>query len=1271
MASNLTAGNVLECIQVPTSPHLSHAMPKSTPPLKSPEKKEASSSDKKVIRQLKTPSSSSHELRAVVGIGASAGGLEALTLLLKHLPKNTGMAFVYVQHLDPTHESMLAPILSRVSSMQVEEAKQGMRVMANTLYVIPPNKNMLIVGGTLRLVARTKGDPGLTSIDNFFRSLAVDQKERSIGIILSGNASDGTLGLKSIKEVGGITFVQREDSAKYPSMPHNAIALGDVDHVLTPEGIAKELGGISRHPHVASSLTHTKPELLFDKDGEHISFSEILSLLSVKNNVNFTQYKPMTLKRRILRRMVLHKIATLSGYADYIRKNPKEVSDLFQDILINVTEFFRDKEVFEYLKTKVFPQLLKNRTKDEPIRMWVAGCATGEEVYSLAIAFIEYLGKHKLNIPVHIFGTDLSESCIEKARRGIYPPAIEAGVSKERLQRFFIRSEGNYQVSRAIRDMCIFAKQNIVNDPPFSHLDLVSCRNVLIYLDLSAQKRIIPMFHYALKSSGYLVLGKSEGIGEFPDLFAVDDKTHKTFIKKLSSRSPHLTTYTVPKEKPKNTHTPVHIPTASKDTGDTTPRQTLSEIDQALLSSSAIPACVVVDASEEVLQLRGNLSPYLQLPSGKATLNLLKIAKEDLMIELRSAVMEAKRENRVVFARDINMEEKGKQVMIDIEVIPLKRQVVGARHLLVIFHQQKLVEKSEEDVSGKTKNTKAGSHEQRLVLEKERLQKQLEVAKEQMRSVLEEQEATNEEFQSANEEILSSNEELQSFNEEIQTTKEELQSTNEELITVNEELQIRNTELGVTNSDLLNVLDSVNVPVIIVNRQLLIRRVTPITKKSFRIISSDVGRSITDIKLPPKFPDLKKVILEVIDTMQPQNEEVVDEEGNWYTLWVRPYLTLDHKIDGAIISLMDINEIKLAKLAQGRALLYVEGIMDTMREPLVVLDKTFRVKNANKAFYDTFKISPNKTEGVSFYELGKKEWDTPKIRELLEKVLPQKKFLQDFEVEFNFSNLGSMTVCVNAHRLIHEDSNEEWILLVMENITERKFIQTRTDTFMSMASHELKTPATTLKMLVQILQKRFGENEDKTLVEYLGKMSGQVDDLTKIANNLLDVAAIRSGKFTLNEELFVICDLAREVVENCQLLSLTHKILLRDGRTTLVKGDRERIGRVFINLIINAIKFSPKTDKVIVKFSYTKKSVKISVQDFGIGIAKQDQKKIFDHSTQVEKEKGQHSSGLGLGLYISSTIISRHGGHIEIESIKGKGSTFSFVLPIAEVSGKG
>ncbi len=496
---------------------------------KTPLARSKSKTKKKILR--------SFPLRAVVGIGASAGGLEAIAEFLENIPEKTGMAFIYVQHLDPTHKSMLTSILSRVSRIPVQEAKHGTRVCADNLYVIPPGKNMFIESGMLRLVTRVGDEGRLTSIDTFFRTLATDQKNRSIGIILSGNASDGVLGLEAIKGEGGLTFAQDEKSAKHPSMPHSAIESGAADQVLVPADIAKELGRISRHPFVASRKSTDVEEAANAFGGkEQDSMRKIFAMLRARTGVNFFRYKTPTLRRRISRRMILHKIDTLKNYVTFLESTKPEVEALFQDLLINVMSFFRDSDAQDYLRRHVFPLLVKNRDKNETVRMWSAGCSTGEEAYSLAIAFVEFLDNTNKNIPFQIFGSDLSELNVAKARAGIYPLSIATDVSAKRLRRFFTKVDGHYQISKAIRDQCIFAKQDLVNDPPFSQLDLITCRNVLIYLESDAQKRILPTFHYALKPAGYLMLGKSEGIGEFSDLFLVKHKTNKIYVKKASTR---------------------------------------------------------------------------------------------------------------------------------------------------------------------------------------------------------------------------------------------------------------------------------------------------------------------------------------------------------------------------------------------------------------------------------------------------------------------------------------------------------------------------------------------------------------------------------------------------------------------------------------------------------------------------------------------------------------------------------------------------------------
>lgn len=1228
--------------------------------------------------------------RAIAGIGASAGGLEAMTELLKNLPETTGMAFVYVQHLDPTHKSLLTPILSRVARIQVEEARQGTRVEADHLYIIPPNKNMFIKEGVLRLVTRVGGEGRLVSIDNFFRSLATDQKNRSIGIILSGNASDGVLGLEAIKAEGGITFAQDEKSAKHPSMPHSAIVSGAADHTLVPKDIARELGRISRHPYIApqagplggGAQDSVAP---FGEKGEE-SLQKIFTMLQVRSGVNFFQYKSPTLRRRISRRMVVHKIDTLPEYIAYLKNTPAEIEALSQDMLINVTAFFRDRETFNHLKKHVFPALVKAHPKNDPIRIWSAGCSTGEEAYSLAISFVEFLDgtkqdKTKRNIPLQIFGSDLNGENIGKARAGIYPTSIMKDVSSERLGRFFTKVDGHYRISKAIRDMCVFAKQDLISNPPFSQLDLITCRNVFIYLGPAAQKRILPIFHYALKPTGFLVLGKSEGIGEFTDLYLTKHKTYKIYTKKASSRSPHVRTFPIgdprlpvlsvsghagalPYNSTSSDRSPegrekakAHLqgaPASLNFEGELS-----KDVDRILLSPGIVAPSILIDHAMQIVQFRGDLAPFLNFPTGKATWGLLKMAREDVMMELLGAITDAKKKQRTIRRNDVALYHSGHALSVHIEVIPLTRISRSEQHFLIVFHPGGLPSPHEEGASEGAKLVE----KRHTVRHIEKLERELSVVKEHLRTALEEEEAAREEFQSVNEEIVSSNEELQSTNEELENAKEELQSTNEELITVNEELQTRNAELTQTNNDLTNVLSSAGMPIIIVDRELRIRRVTPIAEKSLHIIPTDIGRSIADIRLPIRFPHLRELILDVIESVQPRHQEVEDETGRCHTLWAHPYKTWDNKIDGAVITLIDIDEIKKGKRETEQALSYVQGILGTMREPLVVLDKGLHVMSANAAFYDMFQVTAKDTEGVRIYELGNRRWNTPQLREALEKILPQRSSLKDFEIVFDFPGIGRKVMYLNGRKLIQKEGEEELILLAMEDVTDHRVLQERNDSFVSMASHELKTPVTTVKTLVQILQKRFEASEDKMLVEYLMRMGQQIDQLSSLVSDFLDISKIRSGKIEIDTGTFSIDDLVKEIVENYQLLSPQHTIRLKGRAHAKVKGDHDRIGQVLINLLVNAIKYSPKASEIIVKRKATKREVIVSVQDFGIGIEKRHQHKIFERFFQVGNQVGQNFSGLGIGLYISQAIIERQGGRIWVES-NGKGSTFSFSLPL-------
>jgi len=832
----------------------------------------------------------------IVGIGGSAGGYEAASELLRNLPPKSGMAFVIVQHLDPHHTSNLPKLLGKVTQMPVNEITEPIKPEADKVYVLPPNKDLVYKNGMLRL--RQRSERPMLAIDHFFESLAEEQGPRAIGVLLSGSGSDGTAGLRAIKAAGGITFAQDEESAKFSAMPRNAIASGFVDAALSPKEIATELRRIADHPYIKKPHgdgAEAEPAKEVDLD----DLSRIFLALKKHTGVDFTAYKQSTLQRRIHRRMALHRIERLGQYANFLRNNTKEIQELFNDLLINVTRFFRDERPFKALGKKFIPALIKSKGRKGELRVWVPGCATGEEVYSLAICILESLGSAAPTMRVQVFGTDLSEAAIDRARLGIYSSAIEKDVSPQRLQRFFKKLDTTYQINRTVRDLCTFARQNITADPPFSRLDLISCRNVLIYLGTQLQKRAFPIFHYALNPGGYLMLGPAETVGVFNDMFELVDRGAKIYAKKVLPGRPDLDLHL-----PHGTFREVQTLEPARMSPLSEGRDFNSQVQQVadrIMLGTYAPAGVVIDDNMVVRQFRGKTSQYLEHTAGPATLNLLHMAKPGLLPDLRATIHRARRtgqparKERVFIKRDAHVAE------LMLEVFPFKVPNSDINWGLVIFSESGSAEKKPASTPKKKGKRSA------LNAEVAHLREELSATKESLQAIIEEQEATNEELKSANEEIESSNEELQSTNEELETAKEELQSTNEELTTLNEELSNRNLEIMEMNSDLNNLLSSIHMPIVMVDNNLTIRRATPTAREAFNITDTDVGRRMTELKPKIDIPDIEKLFHEVIDTLSVRERQVRDKQGRPYSLRVRPYRTADNKIDGAVLTLVDIN----------------------------------------------------------------------------------------------------------------------------------------------------------------------------------------------------------------------------------------------------------------------------------------------------------------------------------------------------------------------------
>ncbi len=835
----------------------------------------------------------------VVGIAASAGGLKAFKELLGQLPARTGMGFVLIQHLDPSHKSILTELLSRECQLPVTEITDGMSIEPDHVYVIPPDEQLTLLHNSLNFLPRVDSKKRYNPADVFFQSLAADRCSNAIGVVLSGTASDGTLGCRAIKEAGGITFAQDSDSAEFDGMPANAVAAGCIDFVLPPNEIARELLRIANHSYIRPKQTIAKPDEILTASPEQLN--KIFILLRSRTGNDFSYYKATTLKRRIHRRMLLHRIDRVSHYISLLQKEPLEIDALFQDILINVTAFFRDPDSFDALKEIVFPRLMEDRSADMPIRIWVPGCSTGQETYSIAIALLEYLADRPNMYPVQIFGSDLDETAVEKARSGLYPEGIQDEISEVRLKRFFHKVSGGYQVSKQLRDMCVFAVHNVIKDPPFSRLDVVSCRNLLIYLGGTMQKKVLQVFHYALQPTGFLLLGSSETIGNQADLFALKDKNAKLYKKKSVASHLHKNMMF------RANHDAVPVETAPviENNGLV---YNLEKAADRLLLDTYVPPGVIVNSDQMVVRFLGRTWPYIEPSDGLASLNLYKIAHPDLIVELRAAIHSVSKEGGTIRKENVRLKIRDETQRVDIQVFSLGGAIRGEENLLVMFEPRPVAAQEKLVTSGAGQEDDAAI--QALSARNAELEREISTTREYMQSIVEEQEGTNEELRSANEEIQSTNEELQSTNEEMETAKEELQSTNEELATVNEELENRNRDLAHTNDDLSNLLSSVNLPILMLGSDLRIRQFTQAAEKLLNLIDTDMGRPIGNIKPNIEIRNLESEVLQVIDSMTAKSIELQDNQGHWYSVRMRPYKTLDNHIEGAVITFVDIDAIK-------------------------------------------------------------------------------------------------------------------------------------------------------------------------------------------------------------------------------------------------------------------------------------------------------------------------------------------------------------------------
>ena len=1191
---------------------------------------------------------------AVVGIGASAGGLEAFRSLFGALPDNTGLAFIVIQHLSPEHPSILAKTLARFTSMPVVEIEDGMSISPDRVHVLPSNAEVLVGGGVLRLTPRPALPGGRAPIDGLFRSLASEFHSRAIGVVLSGTGEDGTGGLKEIKAEGGITFAQTPESAQFSGMPASASAAGVVDRVLPPDRIAAELVRLSRHPYVVGRPTRGLEPSLRERDDT----VRVLSLVRRQSGADFSVYRSTTVGRRIARRMALHRIGSVAEYADLVEGTPAEAKALAEDLLIHVTRFFRDPEVFDAIKRVVLSPLLAQKPAG-PIRVWVPGCSSGEEVYSLAMCFLEHLDASP-EVDFQIFGSDLSQRAIERARAGVYPESAVRELGADRGLRFFTRAGEERRIAKSVRDRCVFVIHDLARDPPFAKLDLISCRNVLIYFSDELHRRLFSMFHYCLNRPGFLLLGRSENVTSNADLFEPADLEHRIFSRIGEGRHFSFPSPVASRAAP--------APVAS--TGQGLPRAAVEAQRQAdhLLLSRFAPPGVVVNDRLEVIQFRGRTGDDLEQPPGRPQTNLLKMVHGKLLSELRRAIAAA-RERGVAVRVNAEVSRKGRKQTVAVEVVPLLAgRESGDPYFLVLFlgdAQAPAIPRTHDADSGEA------------VREARVLQEELAATKLYLESMLEQHQSSEDESASVNEELTAANEELQSTNEELESAKEELQSANEELTTLNDELGTRNAELDLVANDLSNVLGAASLPIVIVDGERRIRRFTPDARRLFAFIPSDLGRPLDDVKRTFGALDLDEQIAEVMRGTEARETEVQDSSGRWFRMQIRPYRAGERGLVGAVLAFVDVDVLKKTAREAEVARDYAQAIVESVPTPLLVVDDGCRLVSANPAFERVLGGGEPVRAGDGLFASLRGVVDATDLRRAVEQALGGGAAPARLEINANLPGAGNRTYAVTVRTA--RPGGTPCALLAFEDLTEQPRIEeeraareaaegsNRTkDLFLATLSHELRTPLSTILMQAQVLQ---GRSRSDPLVERAGAAIHRAAVLQKrLIDDLLDVSRIVSGKLALDQQVVDLGAVVEAAVEEARAFAEAKGIALTSTVApgmTAVYADPARMQQVVSNLLTNAKKFTGRGGSVTVTLNRQEGEARVTVRDTGAGIRPEFLAHLFDRFSQADSSTTRFYGGLGLGLAIVKHIVELHGGRVGADSPgEGQGATFWVTLPL-------